>query len=62
MEAGDIISLGTFAGNKRIQAGDVVELDVDGIGTLRNRVVSSRAAWRNFTMEKPTGPLVRERQ
>lgn len=60
MEAGDIISLGTFAGKKRLQAGDVVELEVDGLGTLRNRVVASRTPWRNFTMDKPTGPLVRE--
>jgi 2-keto-4-pentenoate hydratase/2-oxohepta-3-ene-1,7-dioic acid hydratase in catechol pathway len=59
MEAGDIISLGTFAGEKIIVAGDVVELDVERIGTLRNRVTQPTAAWPNFTAGAPTGPLVR---
>ncbi len=59
MEAGDMIALGTFAGDKQIVAGDVVELDVEKIGTLRNRVVQSTAPWPNFTAGAPTGPLVR---
>jgi 2,4-diketo-3-deoxy-L-fuconate hydrolase len=59
MEAGDIIALGTFAGDKKIVAGDLVELDVERIGTLRNRVVQSNATWSNFASGVPTGPLVR---
>ena len=47
MEAGDIIALGTFAGEKKIVAGDVVELEVDKIGTLRNRVVQPNTPWPN---------------
>jgi 2-keto-4-pentenoate hydratase/2-oxohepta-3-ene-1,7-dioic acid hydratase in catechol pathway len=62
MEAGDVISLGTFAGDKRIVAGDVVELEVEGIGVLRNRVVAARHPWRNFTAEEPTGPLIKEKR
>jgi len=62
MQAGDIISLGTFAGDKVIRAGDVVELEVERIGVLRNRVVASKTPWSNFAVEKPTGPLVREKR
>src|SRR5262245_19348870 len=62
MQAGDIISLGTFAGEKAIHAGDVVELEVARIGTLRNRVVASKAAWSNFAAGQPTGPLVKEKR
>lgn len=61
MEAGDVISLGTYAGNKRLAAGDVVEMETEGIGVLRNRVVAARTPWPNFAVEKPTGPLVRQR-
>ncbi len=61
MEAGDIIALGTFAGDKKIVAGDVVELEVERIGTLRNRVVAAKAPWRNFAAGA-TGPLVKERR
>jgi 2-keto-4-pentenoate hydratase/2-oxohepta-3-ene-1,7-dioic acid hydratase in catechol pathway len=62
MQAGDIISLGTFAGDKVIRAGDLVELEVERIGVLRNRVVASKTPWTNFAADKPTGPLVREKR
>jgi 2-keto-4-pentenoate hydratase/2-oxohepta-3-ene-1,7-dioic acid hydratase in catechol pathway len=60
MQAGDIISLGTFAGDKEIHAGDTVELEIEKIGTLRNKVVAAKAPWPSFTADKPTGPLVKE--
>jgi 2-keto-4-pentenoate hydratase/2-oxohepta-3-ene-1,7-dioic acid hydratase in catechol pathway len=60
LEAGDVISLGTFAGDKQIKPGDEVELEIEKIGVLRNRVVQTEAKWRNFTSGEPTGPLVRE--
>jgi 2-keto-4-pentenoate hydratase/2-oxohepta-3-ene-1,7-dioic acid hydratase in catechol pathway len=60
MEAGDIISTGTFAGDKRLKAGDTVELEIEKIGVLRNPVVAAREPWPNFAADKPTGPLVRE--
>jgi 2-keto-4-pentenoate hydratase/2-oxohepta-3-ene-1,7-dioic acid hydratase in catechol pathway len=62
MEAGDIISTGTYAGDKRLKAGDTVELEIEKIGVLRNPVVAASAPWPNFTADKPTGPLVRERR
>ena len=39
MEAGDVISLGTFAGHKKIREGDILELEIERIGVLRNRVL-----------------------
>jgi 2,4-didehydro-3-deoxy-L-rhamnonate hydrolase len=62
MQAGDIISLGTFAGDKEIKAGDTVELEIEKIGILRNKVVASKAPWPSFTTDKPTGPLVKDKR
>lgn len=38
---GDLIATGTPAGVSRLTNGDVVEVEVEGIGTLRNRVSES---------------------
>jgi len=40
---GDVIATGTPSGIGPMQPGDVVEIRVEGIGTLRNRIVSERA-------------------
>lgn len=40
LEAGDVISTGTPAGVGNIEPGDVVEVDIEGIGVLRNPVVA----------------------
>ncbi len=40
LEAGDVIMTGTPAGIGPIQPGDVVEVEIDGIGVLRNPVVA----------------------
>lgn len=61
MLAGDVISLGTFAGDKQLQAGDTVELEIERIGTLRNRVVPAKSSWRNFAEGVANGPLQKER-
>lgn len=37
---GDLIATGTPAGVSRLKAGDVVEVEVEGIGTLRNHVIN----------------------
>ena len=37
---GDIILTGTPAGVGPLSAGDVVEVEIDGVGVLRNRVVA----------------------
>ena len=59
MEAGDVISLGTFAGYKELKAGDVVELEIEKIGVLRNRCVADRGKWSNFAVDARTGPMVK---
>ena len=41
LEPGDLISTGTPPGVGRLEAGDVVEVDIEGIGTLRNPVLES---------------------
>jgi 2-keto-4-pentenoate hydratase/2-oxohepta-3-ene-1,7-dioic acid hydratase in catechol pathway len=40
---GDVIATGTPSGIGPMQPGDVVEIRVEGIGTLRNQIVSERA-------------------
>ena len=40
LEPGDVIATGTPAGVGRLSPGDVVEVTIDGIGTLRNSVAS----------------------
>jgi 2-keto-4-pentenoate hydratase/2-oxohepta-3-ene-1,7-dioic acid hydratase in catechol pathway len=38
LEPGDVIATGTPAGVGPLSAGDVVEIEIDGIGILRNPV------------------------
>lgn len=40
---GDLIATGTPAGVSRLKHGDIVEVEVQGIGTLKNAVYDSRA-------------------
>jgi 2-keto-4-pentenoate hydratase/2-oxohepta-3-ene-1,7-dioic acid hydratase in catechol pathway len=40
---GDVIATGTPSGIGPMQPGDVVEIRVEGIGTLKNRIVSEKA-------------------
>ncbi|MFA4902980.1 MAG: fumarylacetoacetate hydrolase family protein [Desulfobaccales bacterium] len=40
---GDVIATGTPSGIGPMQPGDVVEIRVEGIGTLKNRIVAERA-------------------
>lgn len=42
LEPGDIISTGTPAGVGNLAVGDVVEVEIEGIGTLRNPVIAAR--------------------
>lgn len=39
LEPGDIIATGTPSGIAPMKAGDIVEVELDGVGTLRNQVV-----------------------
>jgi 2-keto-4-pentenoate hydratase/2-oxohepta-3-ene-1,7-dioic acid hydratase in catechol pathway len=39
LEEGDIIASGTPSGVSPIKAGDTVEIEIEGIGVLRNPVI-----------------------
>jgi 2-keto-4-pentenoate hydratase/2-oxohepta-3-ene-1,7-dioic acid hydratase in catechol pathway len=41
LEPGDVIATGTPSGVGSLVAGDVVEVSVSGVGTLRNPVIGS---------------------
>jgi 2-keto-4-pentenoate hydratase/2-oxohepta-3-ene-1,7-dioic acid hydratase in catechol pathway len=41
LEPGDVIYTGTPGSTKAMKPGDVVEIDIEGIGVLRNRVVAT---------------------
>jgi 2-keto-4-pentenoate hydratase/2-oxohepta-3-ene-1,7-dioic acid hydratase in catechol pathway len=41
LEPGDVIATGTPAGVSPLQAGDIVEVSVEGVGTLRNPVTDA---------------------
>jgi 2-keto-4-pentenoate hydratase/2-oxohepta-3-ene-1,7-dioic acid hydratase in catechol pathway len=43
LEPGDVIMTGTPAGVGPLSPGDVVEVEIEGIGTLENEVVSELA-------------------
>lgn len=43
LEPGDVVTTGTPSGVGNLQPGDVVEISVDGIGTLRNPVIAGPA-------------------
>jgi len=40
LEAGDVIATGTPPGVGPMKPGDIIEVEIDNIGTLRNKVVS----------------------
>ncbi len=42
LEPGDILLTGTPANSRPVEPGDVVEVEVDGIGRLSNRVVEAK--------------------
>ena len=41
LEPGDLVSTGTPAGVGNLAVGDVVEIEIEGIGVLRNRVIDA---------------------
>jgi len=43
LKAGDLIATGTPSGVSKLSAGDVCEVEIEGIGTLRNPIAKARA-------------------
>jgi 2-keto-4-pentenoate hydratase/2-oxohepta-3-ene-1,7-dioic acid hydratase in catechol pathway len=42
LEPGDVIYTGTPGTTKAVKPGDTVEIEVEGVGILRNKVVSAQ--------------------
>jgi 5-oxopent-3-ene-1,2,5-tricarboxylate decarboxylase/2-hydroxyhepta-2,4-diene-1,7-dioate isomerase len=51
---GDVILSGTPAGSRPVEPGDVVEVDVEGLGTLRNVIVEGDAPIRDDVGAQPS--------
>ena len=51
---GDVLLSGTPAGSRPVQPGDVVEVEVEGLGRLRNRIVEGPVAIRGDCGAQPT--------
>ncbi|GGI09309.1 fumarylacetoacetate hydrolase family protein [Egicoccus halophilus] len=54
LEPGDVILSGTPANSRPVGPGDVVEVEVEGLGTLRNRIVAGPTAIREDVGAQPT--------
>ncbi len=54
LEPGDVILSGTPANSRPVVPGDVVEVEVEGLGTLRNRIVAGPTAIRDDVGAQPT--------
>ncbi|MFA9446998.1 fumarylacetoacetate hydrolase family protein [Egicoccus sp. AB-alg6-2] len=54
LEPGDVILSGTPANSRPVQPGDVVEVEVEGLGTLRNTIVTGPTAIRDDVGAQPT--------
>jgi len=55
---GDVIWMGTDGASPNIKAGDVVEIEITGIGTLRNRFVAENLKRCGLALE-PGSDLIR---
>jgi regulator of RNase E activity RraA len=59
LEVGDVILTGTPAGARPVQPGDEVEVEVEGVGRLHNRIVESEQPLASFGAQPRTDPAVR---
>jgi 5-oxopent-3-ene-1,2,5-tricarboxylate decarboxylase/2-hydroxyhepta-2,4-diene-1,7-dioate isomerase len=55
LEPGDVILSGTPANSRPVEPGDVVEVEVEGLGTLRNSVVEGEVPIRDDVGAQPSG-------
>jgi 5-oxopent-3-ene-1,2,5-tricarboxylate decarboxylase / 2-hydroxyhepta-2,4-diene-1,7-dioate isomerase len=54
LEPGDVILSGTPANSRPVAPGDIVEVEVEGLGTLRNTIVGGPTAIRDDVGAQPT--------
>jgi 5-oxopent-3-ene-1,2,5-tricarboxylate decarboxylase/2-hydroxyhepta-2,4-diene-1,7-dioate isomerase len=55
LEPGDVILSGTPANSRPVEPGDVVEVEVEGLGTLRNAIVEGEVPVRDDVGAQPSG-------
>ncbi|MYV98742.1 fumarylacetoacetate hydrolase family protein [Streptomyces sp. SID3343] len=54
LDPGDVLLSGTPAGSRPVQPGDVVEVEAEGLGRLRNHIVTGPTAIRTDCGAQPT--------
>jgi 5-oxopent-3-ene-1,2,5-tricarboxylate decarboxylase/2-hydroxyhepta-2,4-diene-1,7-dioate isomerase len=54
LEPGDVLLSGTPAGSRPVQPGDIVEVEVEGLGRLRNRIVQGGIPIRDDCGAQPS--------
>ena len=54
LQPGDVLLWGTRAISRTVYPGDVVEVEVEGLGTLRNHIVEGSAPVRSDVGAQPT--------
>ncbi|UGS35289.1 fumarylacetoacetate hydrolase family protein [Capillimicrobium parvum] len=59
LEPGDLILTGTPAGSQPVQPGDVVEVEIDGVGTLRNEIAEAETELAHYGAMPKVSPQVR---
>jgi len=59
LEPGDVLLTGTPAGARPAQPGDVVEVELEGVGTLRNEIAESEAELAPYGAMPKVSPEVR---
>jgi 5-oxopent-3-ene-1,2,5-tricarboxylate decarboxylase/2-hydroxyhepta-2,4-diene-1,7-dioate isomerase len=59
LEPGDVILTGTPAGSRPLQPGDLVEVEIDGVGRVCNRVVEATAGIAPFGAQPAVSPAAR---
>jgi 5-oxopent-3-ene-1,2,5-tricarboxylate decarboxylase / 2-hydroxyhepta-2,4-diene-1,7-dioate isomerase len=59
LEPGDVILTGTPAGARPVEPGDVVEVEVDGVGRLRNPIAESDKRLGGFGAQPKVAPATR---
>ena len=59
LEPGDVILTGTPAGARPVDPGDVVEVEIDGVGRLRSPIAESDTALAAFGAQPKIGPATR---
>jgi 2-keto-4-pentenoate hydratase/2-oxohepta-3-ene-1,7-dioic acid hydratase in catechol pathway/regulator of RNase E activity RraA len=59
LEPGDVILTGTPAGSRPVEPGDVVEVEVEGVGRVRSTIVEAREEIPSFGAQPHATPAVR---